>query len=283
MQSTAGLPYGLSWYLDAVAENWDGLVWGNYEAVMPLTWLRKFGIKCLYQPYYCQQAGVFSPGTITTEIASAFLSYCRENFRYVNLNLNQAMPAVTGFKLSPKKNLLLPLQAPYASIRKKYTENHRRNIAKAQKKGLAFDPNGKPADFIKFYLGNINRAKENFKPQHERILKKLIGELTTRKAATINHVHDAQGNRLAASLIINHSNRLINIINTSSAVGKANGASHFLFNSVIERNSGKPLLLDFEGSSIPSIARFYEGFGAQPEFFHNLSYNTAERLIQLFK
>src|ERR1043165_4983232 len=73
------LPYAYTWYLDAVAENWDALVWNDYEAVMPLVWLRKLGIKCLYQPYYCQQLGVFSaealPAETITQILEAIKAY----------------------------------------------------------------------------------------------------------------------------------------------------------------------------------------------------------------
>lgn len=58
--SVQSLPYAFTWYLDAVAEHWDACVLGNYEAAMPFVWLRKQGVKCLYQPYYCQQLGVFS-------------------------------------------------------------------------------------------------------------------------------------------------------------------------------------------------------------------------------
>ena len=28
--------YGLSWYLDIVCKNWDGIVFGDYEAVFPV-------------------------------------------------------------------------------------------------------------------------------------------------------------------------------------------------------------------------------------------------------
>jgi hypothetical protein len=29
--------YALSWYLDVVSPNWDGLIKGDYEAVMPIS------------------------------------------------------------------------------------------------------------------------------------------------------------------------------------------------------------------------------------------------------
>ena len=37
-----GLIYPYSFYLDHMAKNWDALVFGDYEAVMPLTWNKKY-------------------------------------------------------------------------------------------------------------------------------------------------------------------------------------------------------------------------------------------------
>ena len=51
--------YALSWYLDRTAADWDALVWGDYEYVLPVTLKSKFGIKYLYQPLFCQQLGIF--------------------------------------------------------------------------------------------------------------------------------------------------------------------------------------------------------------------------------
>ena len=36
-----GLIYGYSFYLDHMAKNWDGLILGDYEVVMPLPWNKK--------------------------------------------------------------------------------------------------------------------------------------------------------------------------------------------------------------------------------------------------
>ena len=56
--------YALSWYLDVVADNWDVLVLNDYEAVMPIPWKQKFGLKYITQPYFCQQLTIYSK-TIT--------------------------------------------------------------------------------------------------------------------------------------------------------------------------------------------------------------------------
>ena len=50
-----GLIYANSFYLDIMSKGWDGLVMNDYEAVMPLTWNKKFGIFYLRQPAFTQQ------------------------------------------------------------------------------------------------------------------------------------------------------------------------------------------------------------------------------------
>lgn len=278
------LPYAFSWYLDAVAENWDGLVYGEYEAVMPLTWFRKLGVKCLYQPYYCQQAGVFSINPLQEEFLQGFLHYCTQTYLYVSINLNSSNGySNNALKIKPKKNLLLELKGDYDMLRKSYSENHRRNIAKAQKNKLLFETSTKDEGaFVKFYLANINREKLKFKGRHEKAFKKLVHALLTNGLAEIAVVKQPEGEWLSASLLIQHGSRIINIINASSSHGKANGAAHFLFDNVIKQNTNRGLILDFEGSSIPSIARFYEGFGAQEEFFYHFEYIAGRRFSQLF-
>jgi len=278
------LPYAFSWYLDCVAENWGALVLNNYEAVMPLVWLRKLGIKCLYQPYYCQQLGVFSLQPVSAAAHRGFLQAASDQFAYIQINLNPSAAAIASdFSLLKRKNLLLSLNGDYATIQKKYSGSHRRNIAKAQKAGLLFVEERDLKALQKFYLENVNRTKENFKAKHEKIFKKLAQVLLSQNRANIFTVCNAGGELLAAALIIFHKTRLIGIINTSSAKGKKTGASHFLFDQIIKKFSNSTFTLDFEGSSIATIARFYEGFGAKEEVFYNYKHTLLTTISQRFR
>ena len=49
--------YAYAWYLDIVADNWSVLVLDDYDAVMPLPWKIKYGIKYITQPFFTQQLG----------------------------------------------------------------------------------------------------------------------------------------------------------------------------------------------------------------------------------
>ena len=272
--------------LDAVAEHWDALVTGNYEAAMPLVWLRKLGVKCLYQPYYCQQLGIFSLQPLNMQQAGAFIDGATKKFPYININLNPSIVGMAnGRGFTPKKNLLLKLDTDYAKITKSFSDNHRRNIGKAEKAGLHLTGASELKNFQKFYLGNINPEKENFKPKHEKIFKAISRTILFEGKGEIITIAGKDEKPMAASLLIYHQNRIINIINTSSPEGKRTGASHLLFDKIIEKFSGTGKLLDFEGSSIPGVARFYEGFGAKEEVFYNyrdtILKNPGKRFLSL--
>ncbi len=283
-RSTLSLPYAFSWYLDAVSENWGALVMGDYKAVLPLVWLSRLGIKCLYQPYYCQQLGFFSNVPLAKNEMEEFISLATKKFPYVNIQLNSSASLIAAEAgISSKKNLLLDLNKDYPKLKKEYSENHRRNIAKANKAEFIFSESVDLKKFQGFYLENINREKEKFKEKHERIFIKLSKELITGKHGKNFAATNADGKLFAAVLFIFHQKRMIGIINTSSSAGKKNGASHFLLDQIIQKFSGSDLALDFEGSSVPSIARFYEGFGAQPEVFYNYRYTIIKNAMRIFE
>ena len=84
-----GLIYAYSFYLDEMAKNWDALVMNDYEAVMPVTWNKKYGIYYLYQPFLCASLGVFG-NNLTSKIVHSFFKKIPAHFKYWDIYLNAA-------------------------------------------------------------------------------------------------------------------------------------------------------------------------------------------------
>ncbi len=127
-QSPNGLIYGSLAYLDDMALHWDALILGDYEAVMPLTWNRKWGIRYLYQPSLTPQLGVFSPQPITENLVTAFLQQAISHFKFAEIYLNFANQAPG---LRPFTNRVLDLNAPYKAIRANYKKDLEKNLRRA--------------------------------------------------------------------------------------------------------------------------------------------------------
>jgi lipid II:glycine glycyltransferase (peptidoglycan interpeptide bridge formation enzyme) len=70
---------------------------------------------------------------------------------------------------------------------------------------------------------------------------------------------------LGGAIILKDNKRITYLFSSFNDTGKKFQASTFLLNQLIKKNSESDLLLDFEGSMIPSIASFYRSFGAVKE------------------
>ena len=71
-----GLIYAYSFYLDCMSKHWGALILGDYEAVMPLTWNKKYGICYLYQPFFAAHLGIFGNNLSQTTVKTFLESIC---------------------------------------------------------------------------------------------------------------------------------------------------------------------------------------------------------------
>lgn len=81
--SEGGLIYAGTPYLDTITD-WNALVMENYGAVMPLPFRKKYGIRYLYQPAFCQQLGVIGE----QQDSSDFIATAKTHFSFAEINLN---------------------------------------------------------------------------------------------------------------------------------------------------------------------------------------------------
>lgn len=268
-------PYALSWYLDVVAPDWEALVLGDYEVIMPLPVSRKLGIKYIYQPYYCQQLGLFG-GKADNDTYRSFCERMLDIAPYIDYNFNHLAPFIDPL-LHRRNNFVLNL-APGAEVLKSgYSTNLARNIKKAIKARFAPQPCDLEA-FLTFYKAN-NAEKENLKNKHEPIVYNLWAELSKRQMAGVYGVYDSHNQLLAATFLVMYKNRVINLINTSDPAGRKAGANHLLLSWVIENYAGNNMVFDFEGSSVPGVMGFYSSFGPKNEPYPNLNTNILRTKI----
>src|SRR5690349_3099301 len=111
-----GLIYGYSIYLDHMAKNWDALVLNDYDAVMPLTWNKKYGIYYLYQPAFTASGGVFGKN-IDAATVKDFIDSIPVKFRLIEISMNHGniLPATSGFSIT-RDNYVLTLQKKYEEL-----------------------------------------------------------------------------------------------------------------------------------------------------------------------
>lgn len=273
--------YAYDWHLDRTAEVWDALIWGDYKYVMPLPFRKKLGIKYLYQPIYSQQLGIFP--TPPPQVEKVFYEYITANFRYSDVNINsENQPKNISDKIQyiPRNNFLLELNNDYKTLSASFSKNTKRNISKANKRKLSLAQGISLEDYMEFKTSHLQADIGN---KELGILKSLISYGHYKGFGQIYGVYSPDNELCAAVYFCQWKNRVIYFNAASSEKGKNLGGMYFLLNKFIEQNAGKNIILDFEGSMLPGVARFYGGFGAAAEKYFQLKFNRLPLLLKWLK
>lgn len=255
--SVQQVPYACSWWLDIVCPQWEALVQDDYSALFPLPLNRKFGLPYLAQPVLTQQLGLFScdkhhDDDVIRNFTKAIPYFC------YNLHLNEQNKITPSglSSASDRTNLLLPLDRPCDETEKLFNSNTRRNINKAIKSGVTVTQCTDAPLFTDFY---VRTNRHNTVP-HDTILRLLTECLNRDKADILMARHD---NDIVAMLfLLKNKGRLTYLMPASTPLGMQTSAMFAIVSHIITVCSQKYDTLDFEGSMIDGVARFYRGFGA---------------------
>ena len=280
-EAANGLIYGYAIYLDSMAKHWDALVMGDYQAVMPLTWNKKYGIYYLYQPAFTASLGVFGNG-LTGEEINRFVSSIPSKFKLVEISLNAGnKPSSLRSSVTIRNNYILPLNRPYHDLYGSFRENTRRNIKRAQQYGAKheFDvPISKIIDLSKQNFTNVTRTNDNDYIHFEE----LYSQLQKENRAITSGVYLA-GELVASTVYFFSHRRAYYILVGNHPNGKTIGASHFMIDRFIHSYAEQDLILDFEGSDIRSLAFFYSSFGATVETYPSIRFNNLPWWAKILK
>lgn len=280
--ATNGLVYGYSWYLDHMAKQWDALVLDDYDAVMPLTWNRKYGIAYLYQPFLTAQLGVFGKD-VSAEQLESFLQAIPAKFLYWDIYLNyRNMADLKNFHLYQRRNYILELDKSYDTLYNGYRENIRRNTRKAEQLGCTPVKDIAIQKVIDLAVEQMRAFTKESSDNVARFIK-LYKYLHDRQQAITYGILNAKKELVASCVFIFSHNRAYYILVGNHPDGRTIGASHSLIDAFIKDHADKKMILDFEGSDIRSLAFFYSSFGAIEENYAAIKLNRLPFYLKWLK
>lgn len=281
-----GLVYGESVFLDAMATHWDALVFGNYEAVMPVTWRRKYSITYLYQPAFIQQGGIYSAAPLPEDVIRSFLIKLMEKFSFaeIALNFGNTIENINPISIRKRNNFTLSLENDYASIQSQFHPSIKRKLKSLLNLPLRYESTDRYEQAIELYqklYGHRIKSVKNIDYTH---FTELCAKLWAENRLVVRSVYSTDNNELLAQvLLLKDKNRLYNIIPCVTEQGKQLLANYYLYNELIKEFTQQSLLLDFEGSDIPGVAFFYEKFAQDNQTYPFVKFNRLPFPFRLFK
>lgn len=272
-----GLIYSSTDYLNAVCVNWTGLVVNDYEAVMPLPFKSKLGFTYWYTPPFVQQLGLAGPAELCrqAELIQEIIERIRQKRFYGSVLLNHSNTVATSLNgITPKPNYVLNLNHPYPEISRTYAQDLKQNIKKAGRSSMEYSNQVSIQTAIDLFVQyHAHQSKHIHANAYEAFARLCNQVLAVRKQCFTRAALQSNGEIASVALLLKDGKRIYNLMNTTTAAGRQQEANHYLFDQLIREFSEEKLLLDFEGSSLPGVQRFYQGFGAAEETYYLYRYN----------
>lgn len=240
-----GNVFGYMWFLDHVAKDWDALVEGDYESVLPLVWRKHWlGGKELYQPGLMRELGIYSINVLSPKRVEAFLDAIPSEYRAVQITLNEQNVQLDEAKydLVTQTNYQILLAQPYDEIKKSYTPAFQDQLARAEEHTLAPTTSIKPeavADFYRKYAANRRQLERNF-----HALQRIMYNVLHRGWGFASGILDEQGELLACNFFIYSHKKAVSLAPLQSPAGAERGALAYLMDLFIRNHANRPLILD---------------------------------------
>jgi len=237
--------FGYMWYLDHVAKDWDALVEGDYESVLPLVWRNHWlGGKELYQPGLMRELGVYSNNVLSQKRVEAFLDAIPSEYRSVQITLNEQNVQLdeNKYDLSLRTNYQILLAQPYEKISSAYSPAIQKQLAKTAKHTLVPTTSLKPetiADFYRKYSSNRKQLDRHF-----HALQRIMYNVLHRGWGFASGLLDEQGELLACNFFIYSHKKAISLVPLQSQKGAERGALAYLMDLFIRNHADRPMILD---------------------------------------
>ncbi|MEO7801176.1 MAG: hypothetical protein ABIR81_04215 [Ginsengibacter sp.] len=276
------LIYATSMYLDTMSKSWDALILNKYEAVMPLTFNKKFGINYLFQPFSCASLGIFGTD-LSKDIINAFLHTIPPHFKYADIYLNYKNNFdLEEYNLSKRYNYVLSLDQPYDKIYSSYRNSYKQILLKnTNSNHLSIKRDISYEAIIELSAKKMKGVKPFKKDDIDNFTKLCNILLRNNQLKT----YGVYGNSalLSSGIFFIDENRIYYIMAGNTSEGRRKGASHVLIDACIKDHCNTKLVFDFEGSNIPGIAFFFKGFAPVKEIYPRLKFNHLNKILKIIK
>lgn len=248
------------WYMSALCE-WDAIVLDDYKGAIALPVKKKFGLTQLYQPSFMQHSSWFGQTCDTSELSILL----RKHFQDIRFNSYTEL----DLEKHERINIELLLDKDAKDLYQAFRKDLKKNLRKSE--GLvqiieSVDPSSS-IDLYRTAYGTMNTLGDteynNFKSLFNIAYSKG-------NAICLEAFHEDQ---LIASLcFMQFKNRMHYVLGAPNEKGKELNALSQVFWYLIQKHANTSMVIDFEGSSIQSVARFYKSFGSKVHSFYEYSY-----------
>jgi len=202
--------------------------------------------------------------------------YRKFRFAGVNFNAKNLVGEEPPFQVVDKSNYVLTLNRDYEQHYKSFSSNAKRNIRQSAEFQEVVEKNVPVEELVslKKACDVIRRTEADY-----MWMQKLLETLRARGSGSVYAALDGREVTGAAFFAFSRT-RAIYLLSASGKTGKEHRSMFRIVDAFIREFAGSGKILDFEGSNIPSVARFFGGFGAQAEIYQGVSFSRLPFILK---
>ena len=168
---------------------------------------------------------------------------------------------------------LLNIDKPYEELKLAYHHNLLRKLKKSVHAGFHIIKNNNPDPLIKLFREENGKRFSFLKDKDYTKLALVVQACLHRDKAKVWSVYNRENVLCGGTIWLFSHGRALFYFSVQGKNEKAEGALAWLIDAFIKENATSGIVLDFEGSVHPGLARFYGSFGSESHFYPRLKVN----------
>lgn len=269
-----------SWYLNAVSNKWGAFFLNNFESAIPVAYrsIMHF-LDCAHRPPFSQRTETINQKILATHQELSLFQCVQKHFPCGTFS-----SIYSHDQTWRRTNLTIPLSEYRNNGTLSYTTHHKRRVKKSLSQGLHIDMQVKRLEFL-HWISEFQKKNGKISGLDFNALLRLSLELEQRKLLRIVAARNEHSMIIAIGLYSDNGKRLVNLLSLSNPEGKKKIAMYGIVHSILQNIQDTHEIFDFEGSDLPGVRQFYQGFGPQidPYFEINWNHHWLCKLQQSFR
>lgn len=275
-----GSVFAHSWYLNILNDDWEALVMGNYDYVMPLLHKIKMNKVIYYSPILGARQGVFSNNLLSDKIIQKFIDAIPKNNTVINISLN-LFNQIKLKNVSYNATYELDLIQTHQKIAANYTNQFQRELDAAIKNKITIVKGLLPNELINFSQRKDVISQPRLNPSENQQLRMIMAYCLRHSLGETYCAYGEHNNLLAAAFFIKSKRKWQLLFAANSKYGIENNAFHALIDKYIEVHAEKDLTLNIENAISSNTKDFFIGLGAKEFKFQQYYANHLPFLYRL--
>ncbi len=259
-----------SWYLDAVSDNWGGVVHDNYSTLFPATYSNKFRVKQFNQALFTREFEVVGADFKFEEC----IPLLKSQFKKIQFRSSRGLNIANTERVHQIIHLDDEFDCNYSTNAKRLIKKSNKNYTYRIVKCID--------ELIELVEQNVAHKIKEFTPDNIAKLKELMNCAASKNKGETIAVFENE-TIVAAGFFLKDKSTVTYLKGASIDIAKKNGAMFGLMNYAFSSYNTDYSIFDFGGSNIESVANFYKKFGAKDKIYYEYTINDLPLWFKLLK